>query len=221
MSALVVREMGRQPYEATWEAMRALTDRRDADSPDELWLLEHPPVYTQGLAGKPEHLLNPGGIPLVQTDRGGQITYHGPGQLVGYPLLDLNRLGIGVRTLVNRIEQSIIDTLADLDIAGLRREKAPGVFVGDAKIASIGLKVRKGCTYHGLAFNVDMDLAPFAGINPCGFAGLDMCRVCDFVPDATVPGIGGKLSQKLQPLLGYDRLEHSTDLPDPLQSAVA
>ncbi len=221
MSTLVIRELGRQPYETTWAAMREFTDRRGPETDDELWLLEHPPVYTQGLAGAPEHLLDTGGIPVVHTDRGGQITYHGPGQLVGYPLLDLDRLGLGVRTLVERIEQAIIDALWEWGIDGRRRDKAPGVYVNRAKMASIGLKVRKGCTYHGLAFNVDMDLAPFAGINPCGFSGLSMCQLADFEPGASVQATGRVLAGKLQHRLGYGSLQFRNGLPDAAPGAAA
>lgn len=171
---LVVRYLGRRAYEPVWEAMREFTDARDESTPDELWLVEHDSVFTQGLAGKPEHLLNPGNIPVVQTDRGGQVTYHGPGQVVAYPLLDLQRRGLGVRCLVHELEQAVIDLLAARGLEAARRAGAPGVYVGEAKIASIGLKVRRQCTYHGLALNVDMDLSPFSLINPCGFAGMAM-----------------------------------------------
>jgi lipoyl(octanoyl) transferase len=171
---LLVRYLGRRAYEPVWRAMRDFTDARDESTPDELWLVEHDPVFTQGLAGKPEHLLNPGKIPVVQTDRGGQVTYHGPGQVVAYPLLDLQRRGLGVRCLVHELEQAVIDLLAERGLEAGRRDGAPGVYVSEAKIASIGLKVRRQCTYHGLAFNVDMDLSPFSLINPCGFAGMAM-----------------------------------------------
>jgi lipoyl(octanoyl) transferase len=152
--------------------MQARTRERGAGDRDELWLLEHPPVYTLGLAGKPGHVLDPGNIPVVRTDRGGQVTYHGPGQIVAYVLLDLRRLGYGVKELVRRLEQAIIDTLAGFGIAAARRGGMPGVYVGDAKIAAVGLRVSRGCTYHGIALNVDMDLKPFDGINPCGYAGM-------------------------------------------------
>ena len=185
--------------------MREFTDARGPDTPDELWLVEHDPVFTQGLAGKPEHLLAPGDIPVVQTDRGGQVTYHGPGQVVAYPLLDLKRLGVGVRCLVDRLEQAVIDVLADLGIEGQRRERAPGVFVGQAKIASIGLKVRRDCTYHGVAFNIDMDLRPFARINPCGFAGLDMVDLRSLNGSANWNQAAEALSTSISRLLGYHR----------------
>lgn len=179
---LQLRWLGRVDYAAVFDAMREFTDARDAQTCDELWLLEHDPVFTQGLAGRSEHLLAPADIPVVQTDRGGQVTYHGPGQLVAYPLLDLERRKLGVRCLVDRLEQSVIDVLADLGVTAGRREGMPGVYLELAKIASIGLKIRRGCSYHGLAFNIDLDLAPFALINPCGYAGLAMTRLIDHVP---------------------------------------
>ncbi len=181
---LRVRQLGRCGYESVFAAMRQFTDARDAETVDELWLVEHDPVFTQGLAGRPEHVLQHSDIPLVQSDRGGQGTYHGPGQIVIYPLLDLERRRLGVRCLVDRLEQCVIDLLADLGVAAARRESMPGVYVDNAKIASIGLKVRRGCSYHGLAFNIDVDLAPFALINPCGYAGLAMTRLVDHVPKA-------------------------------------
>ena len=159
--------------------MQAFTDARDGDTADELWLVEHDPVFTLGQAGKPEHVLMPGDIPVIHVDRGGQVTYHGPGQLVLYPLLDLRRLKLGVREYVCRIEQAIIDTLADWNIEALRREGAPGVYVAGAKIAALGIRVRRGCSFHGLAFNIDMDLAPFSRINPCGYAGLQVTSMVD------------------------------------------
>jgi lipoyl(octanoyl) transferase len=174
-----VRHLGRQPYQPVWHAMQAFTDARGPDTPDELWLVEHDPVFTLGQAGKPEHVLAPGAIPVLRVDRGGQVTYHGPGQIVAYPLLDLRRLHLGVRELVRRIEQAIIDTLAEWNIAAIRHDGAPGVYVADAKIASLGLRVRHGCTFHGLAFNVAMDLEPFRRINPCGYAGLRMTQMLD------------------------------------------
>lgn len=176
---LKVRHLGRQPYQATWKAMSAFTDNRTADTADELWLLEHDPVFTQGQAGKAEHVLAPGEIPVVQVDRGGQVTYHGPGQIVAYPMIDLRRVGVGVRELVHRIEQSLIDTLAHWDIHAERLEGAPGVYVGAAKVAALGLRVRRGCSFHGLAFNVNMDLEPYGRINPCGYKGLAVTQVVD------------------------------------------
>jgi lipoyl(octanoyl) transferase len=208
---LKVRELGIRPYLETWTAMRAFTDRRASDTPDELWLLEHPPVYTQGLAGKPEHVLDAGEIPVVQTDRGGQITYHGPGQLVAYPLLDLQRLGVGIRNMVALLESVTIDVLADFGLKGQRRDGAPGVFVDDAKIASIGMKVRRGCTFHGLAFNVGLDLSPFSRINPCGFAGQRMTRLADLAEGSDVEQVGKAFTRGLADGLGLDWALESTD----------
>lgn len=211
---LIVRSLGRQPYRPIWQAMRAFTDARGPRTADELWLLEHEPVYTQGQAGSAEHVLNPGDIPIIQTDRGGQVTYHGPGQLVAYPLLDLNRLGIGIRTLVNRMEEAVIRVLAESGLEGTRRAGAPGVFVNEAKIASIGMKVRKGCTYHGLAFNIDVDLEPFSRINPCGFAGLAMTRLAEYRPEADPAEVGMVLAGQLRELLGYQSVEVREDAFD-------
>jgi len=174
-----LRDLGRQPYEPVWRAMQAFTDARDADTADELWLLEHEPVFTLGQAGKAEHVLAPGDIPVIHVDRGGQVTYHGPGQIVLYPLLDLRRLGLGVRGYVARIEQAVIDTLGDWNIQAVRRQGAPGVYVADAKIAALGIRVRRGCSFHGLAFNAAMDLSPFQRINPCGYAGLRVTSMLD------------------------------------------
>ena len=174
----VVRRLGRLEYEPTWRAMQAFTAQRLPDTPDELWLLEHPPVYTQGQAGKPEHLIAATPIPVVPIDRGGQITYHGPGQVVVYVLVDLRRRGYGIRELVTRMEQAVIDVLATQGVTAARQSGAPGVYVNGAKIAALGLRVKHGCTYHGLALNVDMDLSPFAAINPCGYPGMAVtdCR---------------------------------------------
>jgi lipoyl(octanoyl) transferase len=174
----VVRRLGRVEYEPTWRAMQAFTAQRLPDTPDELWLLEHPPVYTQGQAGKPEHLIAATSIPVVPIDRGGQITYHGPGQAVVYVLVDLRRRGYGIRELVTRMEQAVIDVLATQGVTAARQSGAPGVYVNGAKIAALGLRVKHGCTYHGLALNVDMDLSPFAAINPCGYPGMAVtdCR---------------------------------------------
>lgn len=176
---LHVRRLGLQPYEPIWRAMQAFTDARDERTEDELWLLQHHPVFTLGQAGRPEHVLAPGDIPVIHVDRGGQVTYHGPGQIVAYPLLNLRRLHIGVRELVRRIEQAVIDTLAHWDIQASRVDGAPGVYVQGAKIAALGLRVRHGCTFHGLAFNVDMDLEPFSRINPCGYKGLECTTVAN------------------------------------------
>ncbi len=188
-------------YEPTWRAMQAFTENRDAGTADEIWLVEHPPVYTQGQAGKPEHLIAATSIPVVQIDRGGQITYHGPGQVVAYVLLDLRRNGLGVRELVRKLEQSVIDILADFGVTAYGKVDAPGVYVnpelGEAKIASLGLRIRKGCSYHGLALNVNMDLTPFDWINPCGYAGMRVTQLSDFASDATSAAIAGKLAEKI------------------------
>jgi lipoyl(octanoyl) transferase len=173
----LVRRLGRVAYEPAWRAMQAFTDARDETTPDELWFLEHEPVFTQGLNGKPEHVLAPGAIPVVGIDRGGQVTYHGPGQLVMYALIDMRRLRIGVRELVVALEGAIVALAARHGIAAAGRREAPGVYVGPRKLASIGLRVRRGCSYHGLALNVDMDLEPFGRINPCGMAGLAMTQL--------------------------------------------
>ena len=176
---LKVRRLGRQPYEPVWRAMSAFTDNRVADTVDELWVLEHDPVFTLGQAGKMEHVLIPGDIPVVPVDRGGQVTYHGPGQIVAYPLIDLRRVGVSVRELVNNIEQSIIDALAHWNIDAARLDGAPGVYVGGAKIAALGLRVRRGCSFHGLALDVNMNLEPFQRINPCGYKGLEVTQMVD------------------------------------------
>lgn len=174
-----LRDLGRQPYEPVWRAMQAFTDARGEDTPDELWLVEHEPVFTLGQAGKDEHILFAGDIPVLHVDRGGQVTYHGPGQIVLYPLLDLRRLKIGVKEYVCRIEQAMIDTLSDWNIHAERRDGAPGVYVNGAKIGALGIRVRRGCTFHGLAFNIAMDLEPFQRINPCGYQGLQVTSMLD------------------------------------------
>lgn len=182
LQTLVVRDLGLQEYSLVWRAMTDFTNQRTPDTPDELWLVEHHPVFTQGQAGKPEHLLLPGDIPVVQTDRGGQVTYHGPGQLVAYPLLDLRRLKLGVRDLVTHIEQTIVAVLGTYGIDAYPKPDAPGVYVAGAKIASLGLRVRKGCSFHGLSLNLALDLEPFSRINPCGYQGLAMTQVQDLLP---------------------------------------
>ncbi len=179
---LVLRELGLVDYQPTLEAMRELTDSRRVDSPDELWLLQHPPVFTQGQAGKAEHVLAPGDIPVIQVDRGGQVTYHGPGQWVLYLMLDMRRRQLGVRDLVNLIERSLVELLEEYGISAVTKPTAPGVYVVDEKIASLGLRVRRGCSYHGLALNVDMDLEPFERINPCGFADLQVTSMAKQLP---------------------------------------
>ncbi|WP_454780862.1 lipoyl(octanoyl) transferase LipB [Legionella sp. WA2022007384] len=177
-----IRQLGIQNYNDVWLQMKEFTQNRDVNTQDELWLLEHSPVYTQGQAGKSEHILNPASIPIVQSDRGGQVTYHGPGQLVAYVLMDIGRKNLGIRSLVGKLEQILISVLAQYQIEGSIRCGAPGVYVREQKIASIGLRVKNGCTYHGIALNVDMDLKPFSGINPCGFAKMEMTQISQFVP---------------------------------------
>jgi lipoyl(octanoyl) transferase len=197
-----VRELGRQSYVPVWRAMQAFTDARDDATADELWLVEHDPVFTLGQAGKPEHVLMPGEIPVIQVDRGGQVTYHGPGQIVAYPLLDLKRLKIGVRDYVCKIEQSIIDTLGEWNILGLRREGAPGVYVDGAKVAALGIRVRRGCTFHGLAFNIAMDLAPYRRINPCGYAGLEVTSMLDLGGPSSIAAVKTVLLEQLAAQFG-------------------
>lgn len=191
-----------QPYQPLWQAMRAFTEQRDAHTPDTIWLLNHSPVFTQGKNGHAEHLLAPGDIEVVSIDRGGQATYHGPGQIMAYTLIDLKRLGLGIRGLVTALEQAMIKTLGDYGITAYALRKAPGVYVGDAKIGSIGLRVRNGCSYHGLALNVDMDLAPFARINPCGYQGLTMTQVRDLGGPCDLDRVSGDLSRHLAAEMG-------------------
>ena len=199
-----MRDLGRRAYEPVWHAMQAFTDARDEATPDELWLVEHDPVFTLGQAGRPEHVLAPGDIPVVRVDRGGQVTYHGPGQLVAYPLLDLRRLKLGVRDYVCRIEQAVIDTLGEWNIEGRRREGAPGVYVDGAKVAALGIRVRRGCAFHGLAFNIDMDLAPFSRINPCGYAGLEVVSMRDLGGPAGIDAVKPALLDHLAARLGLE-----------------
>ncbi|MEO1766556.1 lipoyl(octanoyl) transferase LipB [Thiobacter aerophilum] len=200
-AALIVRHLGRVEYEPTWHAMQDFTARRGPDTPDELWLLEHPPIYTLGLAGKREHILQVTHIPILPVDRGGQVTYHGPGQLIAYLLLDLKRRGLSVRELVNRMEQAVIDLLADYGIEGQRRDKAPGVYVDGKKIAALGLRIRHGMSYHGLALNVDMDLAPFSAINPCGYEGLKVTQLSELGVDEPLDQVGERLRVRLEACL--------------------
>jgi len=177
----LLRQLGIRDYLPVWEAMQAFTRERSAVTPDELWLLQHHPVFTQGQAGKPEHILDPHHVPVVHSDRGGQVTYHGPGQLVVYFLLDVRRRGIGVRDLVDLVEQSILEVLQGYGITAELRRSAPGVYVDGRKIAALGLRIRKGCSLHGLSFNIDMDLAPFGWINPCGYEGLEATQLADLL----------------------------------------
>jgi lipoyl(octanoyl) transferase len=202
--APLLKFLGARPYEPTWRAMQIFTDARGADTPDEIWFLEHPPVFTLGLNGKREHLLAPGDIPVVQIDRGGQVTYHGPGQLVVYPLLDLRRLGLGVRELVTALENAIIRTVASWEITAAARRDAPGVYVEGRKLASLGLRIRRGSSYHGLAFNVSMDLEPFRRINPCGFANLEVTDLATLGGPSSVREVAQRLAPELLAELGYD-----------------
>lgn len=193
MIPIEVYHKGICDYVPTWHAMRDYTDSRNEDSVDQVWVLQHPPVFTQGLNGKAEHILNAGDIPVVQIDRGGQVTYHGPGQVVIYPLLDLKRRDMGIRTLVTCLEQVMVDLLRHYKIDAISDPKAPGVYVGGAKIGSVGLRIRKGCCYHGLSFNVDMDLSPFSRINPCGMANLAVTQFSDLVADSSYELIESQL----------------------------
>lgn len=198
---MIIRDLGVQPYQPVWSGMQQFTAQRQADSEDELWLLEHPPVFTLGRNGKAEHLLDAGDIPVVQTDRGGQVTYHGPGQLIAYSLLDLRRLGIGVRQMVNILEHSVIKVLADFNITAAARADAPGVYVDHAKIAALGLRVKNGACYHGVSFNIDMDLSPFNRINPCGFAGMTVTDCRQLGIKLSMPEAQTAFSDALQALL--------------------
>jgi len=200
---LLVRRLGLMDYEPVWRAMQAFTDRRDADTADELWLVEHPPVFTQGQAGRAEHLLAPGDIPVIQVDRGGQVTYHGPGQIVAYPLIDISRAKIGVRALVKGIEQVVIDVLKSYGVEAQLLEGAPGVYVDGVKIASLGLRIRRGKSFHGLSFNIDMDLEPFQRINPCGFKGLQVTNLSAFA-EVSMSEVENRLIAGLSQVLGYN-----------------
>lgn len=208
---LVVRRLGLQDYQPIWKSMRYLVENSREDRSDEIWLLSHKPVFTQGQAGKDEHILNPAGIEVVQIDRGGQVTYHGPGQLVVYLLLNVKRRKMGVRDLVDLIEQAIIQTLAEFDIAAAGRAKAPGVYVNDAKIAALGLRIRRGWSYHGLSLNVQMDLEPFGRINPCGYEDLAVTQIADHVPqtEMLMQKVSRVLSNKLLAELGYQEHHES------------
>ncbi|MFG6091185.1 lipoyl(octanoyl) transferase LipB [Enterobacter soli] len=198
---MLVRQLGLQPYEPVSQAMHDFTDSRDETTPDEIWLVEHLPVFTQGQAGKAEHLLTTGDIPVIQSDRGGQVTYHGPGQQVMYVLLNLKRRKLGVRELVTLLEQTVVNTLAEYGIDAHPRADAPGVYVGEMKICSLGLRIRKGCSFHGLALNINMDLAPFLRINPCGYAGMEMTQMRQWVDTATPDIIRPVLLNNLLALL--------------------
>ena len=208
-----VRELGRQPYEPVWRAMQRFTDARNEATPDEIWLVEHDPVFTLGQAGKPEHVLAAGDIPVIHVDRGGQVTYHGPGQIVAYPLFDLKRMKVGVREYVQRIEQSIIDTAGEWNIHAERKEGAPGVYVAGAKVAALGIRVRRGCTFHGLAFNIAMDLEPWHRINPCGYQGLQVTTLADLGGPSGMDAVKPVLLANLARQFGLE-LQMQTALPD-------
>ncbi len=210
---LIVRQLNTMDYSQVWHAMQDFTDNRDDTTVDELWLVEHPPVFTQGQAGKEEHLLMPGDIEVVKVDRGGQVTYHGPGQQVIYFMINLRRRKIGVRQLVTLIENALVATLNAFGIKAYPKADAPGVYVDDKKIASLGLRVRKGCSFHGLALNVNMDLSPFLRINPCGYAGLEMVQTCDLQGPKNVKSAGKTLVKHLIPLLNAIEIEYLTGLP--------
>ena len=205
--ALIIRHLGQVDYETAWHDMQNFTQLRDANTPDELWFLEHPPVFTLGRNGSQEHLHSSGKIPVLQVDRGGQVTYHGPGQIVAYPLLDIRRKKMGVREMVNRIEESIIHVLEAYGVKGERRQGAPGIYVNDEKIAALGLRVRRGRTFHGLAFNVDMDLEPFQRINPCGFEGLRVTQLSAFTP-VELSTVESRLLDSIALHLGYSELSN-------------
>ncbi|MDE1513415.1 MULTISPECIES: lipoyl(octanoyl) transferase LipB [Vibrio] len=208
---LLVRYLGKQDYTPVWQAMHHFTDQRSSTTRDEVWLVEHHPVFTQGQAGKTEHLLNTGDIPVLQSDRGGQVTYHGPGQLIAYVLIDLRRKHLGVRELVTKIEQLVINTLQDYQIDSAARPDAPGVYVQDKKICSLGLRIRKGCSFHGLALNIQMDLSPFQRINPCGYPGMEMVQISDFDRSVDLEAVAQLLIQNLVAQLDYEQVEFSTE----------
>jgi len=202
-----LRRLGLVDYGPIWRRMQSFTDSRDASTPDEIWFLQHPPVFTLGMNASREHLLMPGDIPVIEIDRGGQVTYHGPGQLVVYPLLDLERRGLGVRQLVCALETSIIELVATWGIEAYGRRDAPGVYTGESKLASVGLRIRRGCSYHGLALNVDLDLEPFSRINPCGYRGMKVTRLADLGVDAGVDEVADRLEALLLRALGQDENE--------------
>ena len=206
---LIVRQLGRQRYMPIWQKMQSFTDTRDEHTADEIWLVEHEPVFTQGQAGKAEHLLNTGDIEVIQVDRGGQVTYHGPGQQMMYGLFNLRRLNIGVRELVTWLEECIIDTLKDYDIDAYAKADAPGVYVNDSKVASLGLRVRRGCSFHGLALNVNMDLAPFLRINPCGYAGMNMVQTTDLNGPQNLEQAGAGLVKHMIKKLNATVVKHT------------
>ena len=213
---IIIRDLGLQDYEPVWKQMQAFTAQRDNSTPDELWCLQHPPVFTMGLNGKPQHLLNVSDIPVIDIDRGGQVTYHGPGQLVIYTLLDLGRMHIGVKELVAILEQAIITLLKDYGIEAQPRENAPGVYVGEAKIAALGLRIKKNRSYHGLSLNIDMDLSPFSQINPCGYEGMPVTQVSDLRKNTRFTDIKTQLELLLSGLFGYNakQIIYKNQLPE-------
>lgn len=212
--SIIIRQLNRQPYTTVFDAMKSFTDNRDDNTEDELWFVEHDPVFTQGQAGKAEHILATGDIPVVQADRGGQVTYHGPGQQVVYFLLDIKRRKLGVRALVSHIENGIVATLAETGIEAYPRADAPGVYVADKKVASLGLRIRKGRSFHGLALNVNMDLSPFLRINPCGYAGMEMTQTSDLGGATSLEEIQPKLVEHLCSLLEYTQLTFKDGLTE-------
>ena len=203
MDSLTIRDLGQLDYEPVWQAMQAYTDTRDSDAADEIWVVEHPPVFTQGQAGKAEHILAPGNIPVVQVDRGGQVTYHGPGQLVVYFLIDIRRRKMGVRQLVTAIENTVVAALAPYGITSSPRADAPGVYIGEQKVCSLGLRIRRGCSFHGLALNVNMDMEPFLRINPCGYAGMEMTQTSAHGGPQTIKEAAQAVSQAFISQLSY------------------
>ena len=219
MPTLIVRQLGQQDYEPVWQAMSDFTDQRNDSTPDELWLVQHPPVFTQGRAGKPEHLLNPGDIPVVLSDRGGQVTYHGPGQLVLYPLIHLKRYDLSVRELVSLLETLVVDFLAGFGVMAYPKKDAPGVYTDDTagvaqKIASVGLRIRRGCSFHGVSINIDMDLAPFDRINPCGYQGLKMTQLGDYVDELpAMQSLEASIIQQFANKLGAQVQLTTSELP--------
>ena len=218
-SDLTIRSLGLRDYQPVWEAMQTFTATRTEATTDELWLLEHPPVFTLGYNSKPEHLKFPGDIPVIQTDRGGQVTYHAPGQIVAYVLLDLQRRGWGVRQLVNALEQAVVYLLADYGITGDTRREAPGVYANGAKIAAVGLRLRHGKCYHGLSLNVAMNLKPFERINPCGYPELKVTQLSDLTPVSGMNAVANALSGKLVQCLGYNNASMNSALDLPWQPA--
>lgn len=210
---LIIRELGLQPYEPIWQAMKDFTDNRSAQTTDEVWFVQHYPVFTQGCAGKTEHLLAPGDIPVVQSDRGGQVTYHGPGQLITYLMIDVKRHHLGPRVLVTAIEESLIDLLKSYGITAYAKADAPGVYIDDAKIASLGLRIRRHASFHGFALNVQMDMAPFARINPCGYAGMKMTQLSSFIGDVDFNDLKKRIIEQLSEKLDYTSIIYKSAMP--------